>query len=421
MRHCWAIAAALLAMTAPDVPAIAQQPSKAQQGAMHASDTATAAGHYLAAVRALEPLAFNNKGKPVEGPIFQFWAQLDVMLTAERAAVSPYPPQRLAAGDAAQLGTATTRDALTEIVRRARDTSIVFLNEEHDDPRGRAFGLEVARALRPLGYATLAFETLSNDADASVSATKMAALVHDGYVRRTSGFYSKDPVFADFIRQALSIGYRPVAYEQTRNDPGIAAREQAEAEYLIARALPKGSRDKLLVYVGYSHAAEAPLPAGKGPPDRWLASRVKAMTGIDPLTIDQVSFAEISTLGRGNDRYALLRDHIGTHSAVLMRGGTPLIVGQYAGAMDLQVLHPPVRHVDGRPDWLATMGRVPQAIPPALLPVSGTRLVQAFGAGEAADAVPIDQVLVTAGQPAPKLMLPPDRAVRYAVEDAPTR
>lgn len=103
-----------------------------------------------------------------------------------------------------------------------------------------------------------------------------------------------------------------------------------------------------------------------------------------------------------------------------MNGTAPLVVGHYAGGIDLQIIHPPARHVDGRPDWLLGMGRKPVPIPPRLLPISGTRLVQAFGADEAADAIPIDQVLVTAGRPVPMLMLPPNKAVRYAVEDAPT-
>jgi hypothetical protein len=43
-------------------------------------------------------------------------------------------------------------------------------------------------------------------------------------------------------------------------------------------------------------------------------------------------------------------------------------------------------------------------------------LVQAFVEGESADAVPIDRVLVAAGAPAPKLMLPKG-TFRFACQD----
>jgi hypothetical protein len=60
--------------------------------------------------------------------------------------------------------------------------------------------------------------------------------------------------------------------------------------------------------------------------------------------------------------------------------------------------------------------RQPRVIPAQLLPKTGRRLVQAFVADESADAVPMDQVLVTAGEPAPVLMLPKGR-YRFAFQD----
>ncbi|MGO7251900.1 hypothetical protein ACCS63_36815, partial [Rhizobium brockwellii] len=68
-------------------------------------------------------------------------------------------------------------------------------------------------------------------------------------------------------------------------------------------------------------------------------------------------------------------------SVVLFDGDRPVTVGQYAGAVDLQVYHPVTRMVKGRPDWLAAMGRKPMAIPAGFVPQKGERLVQAFIAG----------------------------------------
>lgn len=74
---------------------------------------------------------------------------------------------------------------------------------------------------------------------------------------------------------------------------------------------------------------------------------------------------------------------------------------------------PPLR---GRPGWLAS-GRRVTTVPRNLLPAAGRRLIQAFPAGSDEDAVPIDQVLVTADTPAPPLMLD-GGAVRFAFQDA---
>jgi hypothetical protein len=146
-----------------------------------------------------------------------------------------------------------------------------------------------------------------------------------------------------------------------------------------------------------------------------MATRLKRMSEIDPLTIDQTA---LSPLSSGNPAlYALAAPHLRGRSAMLMTNGAPLVVGEYAGKVDLQVAHPVAARIDGRPDWLRSMGRRPVAVPANLIPHKGTRLIKAYIAAEAEDAVPVDQVLVTAGKPLPKLMLPSGR-IRYEVEDA---
>jgi hypothetical protein len=141
------------------------------------------------------------------------------------------------------------------------------------------------------------------------------------------------------------------------------------------------------------------------------------LTGIDPLVIDQAEFGQ--ALYRPDaDIDAIASKKAKSQSMVLMTGDKPLVVGPLSGAVDLQVVHPHVPARYGRPGWLASLGRRPVEIPASLLPKSGIRLIQAFLADEAEDTIPIDQVLVTAGQPTPKLMLPKSR-VRYAYQGDP--
>ncbi|WP_294288727.1 hypothetical protein [uncultured Sphingomonas sp.] len=410
---------AALAGFALTVPSVAQDMDEADNKVMNAAWKAQRDGRLLDADQVLRSRAFDANGKPRDGIAYSQWQELQGVLTgipSERLG-TPAPIDPNAPG-VKQIATAEPRDAVAAIVERARKTRVVVLNESHGSPRSRAFGLEVARALRPLGYDLLSVETFNNDADPAKAAALMAKLEADGYARRTTGYYTRDPVFADFIRQALALGYRPFAHEETDHGTEggwparIARRETAQADF-IAKMLAANPRSKALVFVGFSHATEEPVPSAEGEPTRWMATRLKAMTGIDPLTIDQTTLNE-RTGSAG--LYALVRPKLGTRSVTLFNGDTALVVGNYRGLLDLQVAHPPLKVVDGRPDWLTMMNRKPTAIPAQYLPTKGTRLVQAYIASEADDAIPIDQMLVTAGQTPPKLYLP-NVPVRYVVQD----
>jgi hypothetical protein len=408
-----AIAASLLlAAGAPAprgaAPAPRAQPDGAAEG-MRLLDE----GAYLRGIDALEKAALGPDGAIADDTAWQIWTQARPMIGAYAPPLpmhSSQPP--LAAEDAAKIARARREDALQAIVTAARHSRLVILNEAHQSPRDRAFALEVARALRPLDYSLLAAEAFINHTPL------MTQLAREGFPRLATGTYVKEPIFGDFVRQALASGYAPVAYEQTgeqrrTGEPGIAGREQAQAVNLAA-ILAAHPAAKILVYVGFDHVAEAPLPGGERPIE-WMAARLRKMTGIDPVTIDQATLSEDAISRAGREGWALAARGL-RRSAILMLDGRPLVLGRYAGAVDLQIVHPPVRLVGGRPDWLDALGRKPRPVPAALLPKRGRRLVQAFLAAESGDAVPIDQILVEAGKPIPRLMLP-ERPIRYAVQD----
>lgn len=297
------------------------------------------------------------------------------------------------------------KDALKEITRRARQTRIVIINEAHDTPRHRAFSLQVAELLRPLGYTYLAAETFTNDP------STMHRLKRDGFVRRSTGTYTIDPVFADFVRQSLRLGYVPIAYEEI--GPGvngtraerIAAREEAQASSLARQIAAAGPTAKFLIHVGHGHIAEEPVE-WDGTTQRWMAARLKQKTAVDPLTIEQTALDEFTPSHPDRAIYAWLASRLKQRSAIPTRDGQPLTFGHMQGKTDLQIVHPAMRLERGRPDWLRTMGRRPVPIRPELLPSSGCRLIQAFARNESEDAIPLDQVTACAGSPAPVLMLP---------------
>ena len=399
-----AAASFLLLGAAPPEPV---QPSAAVMEGMRLLDE----GAYL---RGIERLEEGARAEPdPAGLAYQMWQQSRPMIGAwaPPPLLSPKQPS-LRAEAAAKIRRARVEEALPAIVAGARKTSIVILNEAHHSPRDRLFGLEVARALRPLGYDLLAAETFDNNSSA------VERMARERFPRRSTGAYLKEPVFADFVRQALALGYTPLAYEQTgeqrrAGEPGIPGREEAEADNLAAIVRAHPDR-KILIYVGFHHVTEAPIDEGSERIE-WMAARLKKKVGIDPLTIEQTELAEDATSHLGREAWALAAPRL-KRTSILRLDGRPLAFGPYAQAVDLQVLHPATRLRDGRPEWLAALGRSPRAVPAALLPKHGRRLIQAFLASEPEDAVPLDQVIAEAGKPAPPLMLPRAR-IRFAFQD----
>jgi hypothetical protein len=435
-HRTWIVAGAAVALltAAPAGWSAQAQTSTPQTGeaALHAayrqSITDARHGRYIeASFGLLARLEVHGAEEIKDSDVFDQWSQVMSCMTA----LPTFNPAKSAAfhvpdSQIAQLREAEASAAIPEITRRARKTRLVILDENHLDPRGRAFGLEVARALRPLGFTVLAFEALGPDAEDAKSSAKMQQLSADGYVRQASGYYLDDPVFADFLRQSLSLGYKLVSYEsahfQSVSDPQEAQerREQDQADNVIRRALESHPGAKVLVYVGEHHVAESAI-AAETRKFRFLAQRLKETTGVDPLTIDQAGLSPVPMNRPNAELYDIAVSRAHGESVVLMRHGQPLSVGLMAGSVDLQVVHPRPARIGGRPAWLLKMSRRLSAIPARYLPESGTRLVQAFIASEANDAIPIDQVLVSAGRPAPGLMLPPNISIRYATQDVPAK
>jgi hypothetical protein len=373
-------------------------------------------GNDLSAIERLRQLAATSRNEDTveaaESAIVQYGPRLD-----GRVVVSPHhtgaeaQPQDVVAARAAE-----RRSAIRAIVDMARGRRIVILNETHADPEHRAFALSVLAALRPAGFSKLAVEALLNDGDPA--STDVEGLRTRGYPVRESGGYLGDPVFADMLRQGLALGYEPVAYEQTvdqrrRDGGGIDAREEAQADNL-ANLLDKDPEARVVVYVGFRHAAKFPLTSD-GVSRRWMAARLWEKMGSEPLTIDQTGLA--STV---RDRAAAtLRDVVRargiTQPTILYADGKPLLFGAWRGTVDAQVIHPATIVAHGRPTWLAAMGRHVVQPDRALIPASGRALVQARLEDEGDDAVPIDQVVLS-GRNSPWFMLP-DKPVRFVVKE----
>jgi hypothetical protein len=406
------VAATLLAaQSAPPTPA-----SRSPTGMLYE-------GRYMKAIRLLHEQAFKPDGSVADPESFQIWSQAYPFIADELPidALAPrFSEDKPDLNWQRQIAEATPHDAIEEIVKRARKTSIVILNEAHYSPRDRAFALEVARALRPLGYDTLAAETFSIQVKEAKGPSPMDRLARDHVVRFGTGYYSRDPVYAAFVHEALDIGYRPIAYEQRPDqrtpDGDVDEREEAQAQNLVDQIFATSPHTKTLIYVGHGHVYEEPFKSDEYI-GMMMAARLKQKTGIDPLTIDQTILDPLHIRTRA--AYAEATKRMGNRPAIFFAADEPLLLATSAEGRaytDLQVVHPPRAYRDGRPAWLAALGGKPLAIPKSLLPTSGKRLIQVFAADGPTDAVPLDQILVEAGKPVPVLMVKPQR-VRFQTQE----
>jgi len=281
-------------------------------------------------------------------------------------------------------------NVLDEIERRARQTSIVIINESHERSEHRGFIADVARRLRPLGYETLAIETLTNNPPGVPKQYLPTFLKQPDlpYLEDGDGFYISEAGFGRLGRQAKTLGYRLLPYEFNEEggprpdatwEQRIAAREEGQAR-ILAEFLREHPGAKLLIHVGYSHAAEVPMADGA----KWMAARLKEKTGIDPLTISQTSCRG----GGDTMRLSMLPDN------------------EMPGTFDLLVDHPLARFVRGRPVWRKLAGDRAVSIPPALRPTAGWRVIEARPEGEPVTSVPMDRVAIRPREDI-ALMLPP--------------
>lgn len=305
---------------------------------------------------------------------------------------------------------ASASDALEVIVEAAADRRIVILNEAHNHSRHRAFAARVMRRLKPLGFDWFAAETFNPPQP------KPAPWIGDYRpgtpFLQTYGYYSRDPVLAETVREAARLGYRFADYEIRFDQRGpegadrdalMALREEAQAENLIANLLTPHPEARVFVYCGYSHAMEAPTDHGE-----WFASRLKRKTGIDPLTIEQAYCAPGQRPEHDEPHVAAVHSAFAPDRPVVVRRADGSVVGMplTERQMDLSVFHPRLDAVRGRPGWLAAdpARRLVDVDVPAF---EGPALLQALWGSEGAAGVPADQLLLEPGQHRATLALYP--------------
>jgi hypothetical protein len=292
-------------------------------------------------------------------------------------------------------------DALKAIGSLAETHQIILINEAHHAPQHRAFTFLLLQALRQKGFTHFAAETLS-ERDAQMNERR--------YPTKATGFYTNEPLYGELVRTAFKLGYRVVPYEWA-GEYTPDKRERGQAQNLVDRILKDNPKAKILVHAGHGHIDES---GGGISGARTMAQRLKEITGIDPLTIDQTEMTEHSApdYERPLYRYIMAKKLI-SNPSVFQNAQSEWWTAQ-KGKRDLTLFHPRSEYQDGRPTWLRLGGeRKPYKLPKDVCQTAPRCLVRARAVTEEADAVPVDQVEVIADNKLLVLMLPPGE---FAVE-----
>jgi len=275
----------------------------------------------------------------------------------------------------------------------AEHAQIVMINEAHHVPQHRAFTIELLPLLWRKGFRYLAAETLTE---------RDTELQQRGYPIRMSGYYTAEPVYGELIRTALRLGYHVIPYEGTafRN---AEERERTQAQNLADRIFKNDARAKVLIHAGYSHINESGSLAGT----TTLARRLTELTGVNPLTIDQTVKREQISAEYENPIYRYVMAHSPVSRPTIFVDAEHRPWTLQPGVRDITLFHPRSRYVNGRPTWLTLGGaRRPYKLPRAICGTEPRCLVRARAAPESSDAIPVDELEITADQRAPTLMLP---------------
>lgn len=264
--------------------------------------------------------------------------------------------------------------AVDAIRKAASGRRAVFLNEAPHVPQHRALVRQLLSELRLEGYRYFAVEALSGP---------------------------DEPLRADLVREARRLDYRVVSYEHPEpcvprsGDDRLRCRNERElgqAKKLHAQIFKNDPRARAIVLAGYGHIDEN---GGDG----WepMAKRFKALSGIDPLTIDQTAWTERSDRKLESPFYRAAVKKLKIEEASLLVDDKGPI-SRAPGSYDVQVIHPRSRYHRGRPQWLFDAFRHRIELPKGLCGKAAECLVEARFAGEPELSVPADRLLIRRGE-----------------------
>jgi len=235
------------------------------------------------------------------------------------------------------------------IVEEGKKNQVIIINEAHHNSFHRVFTKSLLQKLFDNGYKNLGLEALTNN-DSLIS-----VLNNRKHPVQETGWYIKDPQFGNLVRDALKIGYKLFAYEQTTGSNG-KPREIEQAKN-IQKFIEQNPSEKFLIHCGFDHALEGEHKSW----EKAMAGRLLEYTGINPLTINQIIYSEKS---KPDYNHPLLKAlEIKESSVVIDKDNNPLRYERGNAWTDIAVFHPNTEYIDNRPEWIFKNGYKNVSIP----------------------------------------------------------
>ncbi len=244
--------------------------------------------------------------------------------------------------------------AVEAILDVARTQTVVMVNEAHHIAQHRALTYDLLEGLWDSGFRYFALEALSSS----------EALPFDGPLKRNSGYYTQEPLFAYMISHALELGYKLIPYDSGGD---TQTREKEAAANLKRDIFDKDPSAKILIHVGYSHIDES----------GWLAKNLKDAIGVDPLTIDQVKFSEKSKPVFEHQNYEKVLAHFQNKEPIVLFDNQNEFYSSEPNKWDVSVFSPRTNYFSNKPNWMLKE-REAIKLEPSLCEGSYPCLVEAF-------------------------------------------
>lgn len=244
-------------------------------------------------------------------------------------------------------------------------------------PQHRVFTTRLLSRLHDIGYNSLGLEAYFSPNHTDSSALSL------NYPTFYSGSMTKEPQYGNMVRKAKELSYTVFAYE-SRSHKSNAQRDSIQAENIIAH-LSENPNTKVIIHCGFAHVYEGEIGGEWG---KAMASRLFDITGLNPLTIDQVGFSERYNSEFEHPLYRELK----IEEASIYRDSSNIVITPNKGKawVDIAVFHPRSKSFN-RPQWLLYDDRKTYHINFENAPVDCPCIIMAYKKGEDLNkAIPYD-------------------------------
>ena len=279
----------------------------------------------------------------------------------------------------------TSVSAKKTILEKAKETQLVLINEAHHRPEHRAFTSSLLADLYAQGYRYFALEGLTNG-------DKRDSLINQrGYPLMTTGYYSKEVMFSNMLREAMNLGFELIAYEAGRAKTSNE-RDSLQALNIYNQTFAKDPNAKVVVHAGYGHIIEEIW----GGTQASMGFCLKRLSGINPLTIDQTNVLEIKTPACTTPLYGLLLEKNQQSEPIALHENGNIWNCSSSNLYDMSIIHPPFKKIDNRPAWLIYDDKETVKLPYSILKKKNFgRYVEIYLDGEEENTVPVDRFILS--------------------------